>query len=109
MPDRRVQCSTDSRQPSCQPVRVDASTPTAPLETSAGTPRFAACPLCHTSHGSLTADGLATGDDWRCVRCGQRWDAGRLQAVAAYADWVQERAPAVNASPPPTALPGLRS
>jgi hypothetical protein len=27
------------------------------------------------------------GADWRCVRCGQHWDAARLAAVAAYAAW----------------------
>ena len=29
----------------------------------------------------------AAGCDWLCVRCGQRWDAGRLRSVRAYAAW----------------------
>jgi transcription elongation factor Elf1 len=46
------------------------------------------CPLCHTTHQSLTRDAVETGGDWRCTRCGQRWDARRLATVAAYAAWV---------------------
>jgi hypothetical protein len=46
------------------------------------------CPLCHTTHPSLTRDAVETGGDWRCTRCGQRWDARRLATVAAYAAWV---------------------
>ena len=48
--------------------------------------RFATCPMCHTS-ATLSQSALDAGGDWRCVRCGQRWDAGRLAAVAAYAAW----------------------
>ena len=50
--------------------------------------RLVSCPLCHTTHASLTRDALEAGGDWRCTRCGQRWDAGRLATVAAYAVWV---------------------
>ena len=46
----------------------------------------ATCPLCHTS-ATLTQSALEAGGDWRCVRCGQHWDAVRLAAVAAYATW----------------------
>jgi transcription elongation factor Elf1 len=52
---------------------------------------FATCPLCHTTSQSMTTDALAAGADWQCVRCGQRWSAGRLATVAAYAKWVLER------------------
>ena len=52
--------------------------------------RFAACPLCHTT-ASLTESAVEAGDAWRCVRCGQQWDATRLTAVAAYAAWVLAR------------------
>jgi ribosomal protein L37AE/L43A len=48
--------------------------------------RSPTCPLCQTS---TTLIERATDDagDWRCVRCGQHWDAARLAAVAAYAAW----------------------
>jgi hypothetical protein len=51
-------------------------------------PRVVACPLCHTTHPSLTLMPREAGADWRCQRCGQRWDAGRLATVAEYAAWV---------------------
>src|SRR5689334_3498085 len=50
--------------------------------------RLVSCPLCHTTHPSLTRDALQAGADWRCVRCGQRWNARRLATVAAHAAWV---------------------
>ena len=50
----------------------------------------ALCPMCHTTHPSLTEDLLEAGCDWLCVRCGQRWDAARLQTVRAYAEWTRE-------------------
>ena len=55
-------------------------------------PRISAvalCPMCHTTHPSLTEDLLEAGCDWLCVRCGQRWDATRLETVRAYAAWAQ--------------------
>ena len=48
--------------------------------------RSAACPMCHTS-ATLSQSALEAGGAWRCVRCGQHWDAARLAAVAAYAAW----------------------
>jgi hypothetical protein len=45
------------------------------------------CPMCHT-RVSLPRSALDAGGAWRCVRCGQHWDAARLTAVAAYAAWV---------------------
>jgi hypothetical protein len=48
--------------------------------------RSATCPMCHTS-ATLSQSALEAGGDWRCVRCGQHWDAARLAAVAAYAAW----------------------
>ena len=47
------------------------------------------CLLCHTP-SPLTQHALDAGADWHCGRCGQRWDAARLAAVAAYAVWVDE-------------------
>jgi hypothetical protein len=44
------------------------------------------CPLCHTS-ATLAQSAIEAGSDWRCVRCGQRWDAARLTTVAAYGAW----------------------
>jgi predicted Zn finger-like uncharacterized protein len=46
----------------------------------------ATCPMCHTS-ARLSQSALEAGGAWRCVRCGQHWDAARLAAVAAYAAW----------------------
>ena len=53
---------------------------------------FATCPLCHTADATMTSVAVAAGGDWHCVRCGQRWDAGRLATVAACAVWLSERA-----------------
>jgi hypothetical protein len=50
----------------------------------------ATCPMCHT-RASLSQAALDAGGAWRCVRCGQHWDAARLTAVAAYGAWVVER------------------
>jgi hypothetical protein len=50
--------------------------------------QLVSCPLCHTTYPSLTRDALHAGGDWRCIRCGQCWDARRLATVAAYAAWV---------------------
>jgi len=49
------------------------------------------CPVCHTPAPGTHSANVA-GADWRCVRCGQRWDVRRLSTVAAYAAWVAERA-----------------
>ena len=49
-----------------------------------------ACPGCHTPHASVADEALQARDHWVCVRCGQRWDAHRLETVAAYAAWVVE-------------------
>ena len=51
----------------------------------------AVCPGCHTPHPTLTQEGLGRGVGWQCIRCGERWDARRLAAVAAYGAWVLER------------------
>jgi hypothetical protein len=48
--------------------------------------RCATCPMCHTP-SSVTQHAIEAGGDWRCVRCGQRWDAARLAVVTAYAAW----------------------
>lgn len=53
------------------------------------------CPMCHTQ-APLTQGALDAGGAWRCVRCGQQWDARRLSAVAAYAAWVVEHDHAVT-------------
>jgi ribosomal protein L37AE/L43A len=78
----------------------------------ASTPGDATCPFCHTTNRSLTQEALATGSYWRCVRCGQRWDAGRLATVAAYARWSaahEERLRlSADAGRPPTDVPTSR-
>lgn len=58
------------------------------LESVPDGARLVSCPLCHTTDPSLTRDAVEAGGDWRCTRCGQRWDARRLATVAAYAAWV---------------------
>jgi len=48
---------------------------------------LATCPSCHTQDLSMTNLAVSAGADWRCSRCGWRWDAVRLATVAAYAVW----------------------
>lgn len=62
---------------------------TAALDDEPDVVRPVTCPMCHTG-ASLTQSALDAGDAWRCVRCGQHWDAARLAAVAGYAAWVVE-------------------
>jgi ribosomal protein L37AE/L43A len=80
--------------------------------------RSATCPMCHTS-ATLSRSALDAGGAWRCVRCGQHWDAARLAAVAAYAAWTIEHdaagrrgtgssREAVLYGPSPTERPGGR-
>lgn len=47
------------------------------------------CSLCHTASTGLTHEALAAGGAWRCVTCGQHWDAERVETVAAFAVWAQ--------------------
>lgn len=49
---------------------------------------LATCPLCHAEDASMTNQAVSAGADWRCSRCGWRWDAARLATVAAYAVWL---------------------
>ena len=44
----------------------------------------ATCPLCHTLDPTTTPEALLEGATWSCTRCGQKWDAARLEAAAAY-------------------------
>jgi len=60
------------------------------LDDAQGFLRSATCPMCHTS-ANMSESALQAGDGWRCVRCGQHWDAERLAAVAAYAAWTVDR------------------
>ena len=69
-------------------------------------PRIATCPMCHTSHPSLTRAAVDAGESWRCSRCGQQWSSDRLVAVAAYQAWVRDRADVYLAATRPT--PHLR-
>ena len=52
--------------------------------------QFVACPFCHTPHASSTDEALLAGDSWLCARCGQRWDAHRLETVLAYDAWAAD-------------------
>ena len=66
----------------------------APMASAVSAPLT--CPYCHTALPVVTAEGLEARGDWRCVRCGQRWDAGRLATVAAYASWALEHDKAIR-------------
>lgn len=60
------------------------------------------CPLCRTSY---PIDGMASldrGESWVCSTCEVRWDAARLETVAAYARYVAERATLSAAAGPET-------
>ena len=69
-------------------VPVPEAASDASLETVPDGSRPVSCPMCHTTHPSLSHDALEAGGKWRCTRCGQRWDATRLVTVAAYTAWV---------------------
>ena len=64
--------------------------PAALLDNDPDVLRCATCPMCDTPT-SVTQNAIEAGGDWRCVRCGQHWDAARLAAVAAYATWTVDR------------------
>jgi ribosomal protein L37AE/L43A len=64
--------------------------PTALLDDEPDALAPVTCPMCHT-RASLTRSALDAGGAWRCLRCGQHWDATRLAAVAQYAAWVVDR------------------
>jgi hypothetical protein len=49
------------------------------------------CPLCHTAAPTVSAADLAAGLGLAVGTCHQRWDAARLAAVAAYAQFVAGR------------------
>lgn len=44
----------------------------------------ATCPLCHMLDPTMTPEALLEGAAWSCTRCGQKWDAARLETAAAY-------------------------
>src|SRR3954451_8701635 len=76
--------------------------PVSPLHTTAAllddelaVEPSAICRLCHTP-APLTQRGVDAGGEWRCVRCGQHWNAARLAAVAGYAAWVDTHERAAN-------------
>ena len=54
------------------------------------------CLLCHTVHTQSFTEN--PGRSWRCIRCGQRWDATRIEVVADYQRWVKTDAPIANAA-----------
>lgn len=51
----------------------------------------AECPLCHTIDQKVTSESLRAGASWACTRCGQTWDAQRLETAAAYAQFAAAR------------------
>lgn len=59
------------------------------------------CPFCHTARAQMSTGAGEAPGDWRCVTCGQRWDASRLATVAAYASWALEHDKTVPARPRP--------
>ena len=50
------------------------------------------CPLCRTAFPTGSAETMASGANVVCSRCDVRWDAARLETVAAYARYVADRA-----------------
>jgi transposase-like protein len=52
----------------------------------------ATCPLCRRSYPTEGVAALDRGDSWVCPTCEVRWDAARLETVAAYARYVAGRA-----------------
>jgi hypothetical protein len=58
------------------------------------------CPLCHTVDSTVTADSLRIGANWFCTRCGQNWDASRLERVAALAARAAAHLPPLTATAP---------
>ena len=67
--------------------RPSVNTPSASVHELVG---LARCPSCHTDDPSVTTLAVSAGADWRCSRCGSRWNAVRLATVTAYAVWVAE-------------------
>jgi hypothetical protein len=59
--------------------------------TPSVTPAAVTCPQCQTQAPPAIEGVLASGGDWSCPRCHQNWSARRLQTVAAYARWCEER------------------
>ena len=57
--------------------------PAALLDNDPDVLRCATCPICDTP-ASVTRNAIEAGRGWRCVACGQHWDAARLAVVAAY-------------------------
>jgi hypothetical protein len=62
---------------------------TSPATTTANA-LAATCPFCHTSDPTMTDDALMAGAAWQCVRCGQRWNVGRLATALAYAQYAAQ-------------------
>ena len=61
------------------------------------------CLLCHTVHTESFAEN--PGRSWRCTRCGQRWDAARLEVVGGYQQWLRtEAATILNGAAAPVPL-----
>jgi hypothetical protein len=73
-------------------TRVRSVIPDVRAATAPEPAGFATCPSCHTADAAVTSAAVSGGADWRCVRCGQRWDANRLATVAAYDAWLSRRA-----------------
>ena len=57
------------------------------------------CPSCHTEDTGTTMRELNAGGAWRCARCDQHWDAGRLATVARYDAWVSKRSASATPAP----------
>jgi len=59
-------------------------------EAPPDTAQHPVCPSCHTVHVSAMVEALQAEESWQCVRCGQRWNARRLETAATYAAWAAE-------------------
>lgn len=68
----------DANRPSLKLVAPAAALPDHALVT---------CPSCHAEDPVVSNRAVADGAAWVCARCGQEWDAQRLDSVAAYDGW----------------------
>lgn len=71
------------------PTAVSRPSLASPSTPNPGGP--ATCLSCHAEDLTMTNGAVEAGANWNCHRCGQRWDAVRLNTAAAYAVWASER------------------
>ena len=58
------------------PYKTDAG------DATDGSQAPAQCPACRSSDVTTTSKVITTASYWRCTRCGEVWNAGRLSAAS---------------------------